>query len=125
MTIVPKINFNHIRKTLFLVFIAVSIFGGGYYLGLNAYIIDFQRYPKVNISRELPVDKRTIDFSLFWRVWDTLNANYFDKSRIKPASMVYGAISGMVAAVGDPYTVFLAPSENKVVNEDLNGSFEG
>ena len=39
--------------------------------------------------------------------------------------MVYGAIQGMVAALGDPYTVFLKPSENKIVREDLNGSFEG
>jgi carboxyl-terminal processing protease len=31
----------------------------------------------------------------------------------------------MVAAVGDPYTVFLTPSNNKVVQEDLQGSFDG
>ncbi|MCX6705750.1 MAG: S41 family peptidase, partial [Candidatus Woesebacteria bacterium] len=29
------------------------------------------------------------------------------------------------SAVGDPYTVFLPPGDNKVVNEDLSGSFEG
>jgi len=38
---------------------------------------------------------------------------------------VYGAIKGMVAAVGDPYTVFLPPQENKVVQEDLQGNFDG
>ena len=54
-----------------------------------------------------------------------LSANYFDKSKLVPSQMVYGAISGMVSAVGDPYTVFLPPSENKVVEEDLSGSFEG
>ena len=39
--------------------------------------------------------------------------------------MVYGAIEGMVSAVGDPYTVFLPPDKNKVVQEDLQGTFEG
>jgi len=39
--------------------------------------------------------------------------------------MIYGAIEGMVASLGDPYTSFLPPDENKVVQEDLTGSFEG
>jgi carboxyl-terminal processing protease len=39
--------------------------------------------------------------------------------------MVYGAISGMVSALGDPYSMFLPPAQNKVVDEDLSGSFEG
>jgi carboxyl-terminal processing protease len=66
-----------------------------------------------------------VDFALFWRVWDSLSAKYFDKSKLNPGKMVYGAISGMVAAIGDPYTVFLGPDENKIVQEDLNGSLEG
>ncbi len=31
----------------------------------------------------------------------------------------------MVSSLGDPYTVFLPPSENKLVQEDLGSSFEG
>jgi carboxyl-terminal processing protease len=41
------------------------------------------------------------------------------------SDLVLGAMKGMVAAVGDPYTVFLTPSENKVTQEDLSGNFEG
>jgi len=39
--------------------------------------------------------------------------------------MVYGAIQGMVAAVGDPYSMFLPPEQNKVVEDDLHGNFSG
>jgi carboxyl-terminal processing protease len=39
--------------------------------------------------------------------------------------MVYGAISGMVESLGDRYTVFLPPTQNKIVNENLSGNFEG
>ena len=39
--------------------------------------------------------------------------------------MTYGAISGMVSALGDPYTVFLAPKQNKSSNADLAGEFGG
>ena len=84
-----------------------------------------KKFPRVTISREIPPDKSDLDFSLFWRVWDTVSSRYFDKSKIIPANMIYGAIEGMVVAIGDPYTTFLPPSENKVVQEDLNGSFEG
>ena len=31
----------------------------------------------------------------------------------------------MVAAVGDPYTFFLTPEQQKSSREELNGSFEG
>ena len=39
--------------------------------------------------------------------------------------MVYGAISGLVSSLSDPYTVFLPPKENKASNEDLTGEFGG
>jgi carboxyl-terminal processing protease len=66
-----------------------------------------------------------LDFSLFWEVWDRLAANYLDKAALRPDEMIYGAIRGMTAALGDPYTVFLPPAENKQAKEDLNGAFEG
>lgn len=38
---------------------------------------------------------------------------------------VWGAISGMVESLGDPYTVFLPPEDKKSFEEDVNGSFGG
>lgn len=119
-----KFNLSKIRKVILFVFLGVVIFGGGYYVGVAGYRISWQKALNVNIERTIPPDKN-VDFTLFWKVWDTLSAKYFDQGKLIPSEMVYGAIQGMVAAVGDPYTVFLKPSENKVVQEDLNGSFEG
>jgi len=48
-----------------------------------------------------------------------------DKKDIDEEKMSYGAIEGMVASLGDPYTVFLPPSDNKAANEDLAGEFGG
>lgn len=121
----PKLCFYSVRKTLLNVFLVVVIFLAGYVFGYKGYIASFEPYPKVTIERELPSSKQDLDFSLFWKVWDTLEAKYFDKDQLIPAKMVYGAIQGMVASVGDPYTVFLPPDDNKVVQEDLQGSFEG
>ncbi|MCX6703987.1 MAG: S41 family peptidase [Candidatus Woesebacteria bacterium] len=119
-----KLSFVKVRKLILVLVAAIGIFVGGYFLGVKGYRAEVTKALQVNISRAIPPDKN-VDFSLFWQVWDTLSAKYFDKSKLVPSQMVYGAIQGMVSAVGDPYTIYLPPSQNKIVNEDLSGSFEG
>lgn len=65
------------------------------------------------------------DLSLMWKVRDKLKQSFLEKDKMVDKNMVYGAISGMVASLGDPYTVFLAPKENKSTNDDLAGEFGG
>jgi carboxyl-terminal processing protease len=65
------------------------------------------------------------DMSLFWQVWEKLEASYLIKADLQPEAMVYGAIKGMTAALGDPYTVFLPPPENQESKDELDGAFEG
>jgi len=66
-----------------------------------------------------------LDLSLMWKVKDKLEQEFLEKDKMKPEEMTYGAISGMVSALGDPYTVFLAPKQNKSSNADLAGEFGG
>ncbi len=70
-------------------------------------------------------DEAKVDMTLFWQVWDLLRKKYFNQQALNQEAMVYGAIKGMVASLGDPYTVFLPPTENKLTNEDLDGKFGG
>ncbi|MFV1917059.1 MAG: S41 family peptidase [Patescibacteria group bacterium] len=121
----PKIRLSALRRLLFIFVIVAGAFSGGYLLGNKGYKADLKGVTNVTISRDLPWDRKDLDFSLFWRVLDTLDEKYFDKAKLVRSKMVYGAIQGMVAAVDDPYTVFLPPPENKVVQEDLQGAFEG
>ena len=65
------------------------------------------------------------DLTMFWDVWSKLEANYLDKGAIDPQKMIYGAISGMTAALDDPYTSFFPPTENSRSKEDLSGEFSG
>ncbi len=81
--------------------------------------------PIVTVSRTSPPANREVDFSIFWDVWDRLEQRYLDKKALDPQKMVYGAVSGMVASLADPYTVFLPPKDNAGFKDDLNGSFEG
>ncbi len=66
-----------------------------------------------------------LDLSLMWKVKDKLEQEFLEKDKLKDEEMTYGAISGMVSALDDPYTVFLAPKENKSSNADLAGEFGG
>ncbi len=81
--------------------------------------------PTVSITNKVPPATVNLDFKLFWDTWDLLSRSYFDKKAVDSTKLFYGAISGMVAAVGDPYTVFLPPEQQKFSKDELNGSFEG
>ncbi len=66
-----------------------------------------------------------VDFNLFWDVWNTLEEDYVDRDKINEKELFYGAIRGMVAALGDPYTVYMDPKIAQEFEDDLAGTFEG
>lgn len=74
---------------------------------------------------EQPAEFKDVNFKEFWEVWKILEQNYVDTDKIKSDQMVYGAIKGMTASLGDPYTLFLPPTDQKRSAEDLQGSFYG
>jgi carboxyl-terminal processing protease len=45
--------------------------------------------------------------------------------KVSDQTRVWGAISGMVDSLGDPYTTFFPPAEAKAFNEEISGNFEG
>ena len=120
-----KLNLHSARLIIIIVLLVVVAGWTGFWLGTHQFQIDFSQKSIVKIDRKIPANKQDVDFALFWEVWDRLEENYLNKEAIDPAQMVFGAIQGMVASLGDPYTVFLKPPENKEVKEDLNGAFEG
>tara|TARA_B100000745_G_scaffold300588_1_gene255574 strand:- start:4406 stop:5713 length:1308 start_codon:yes stop_codon:yes gene_type:complete len=82
----------------------------------------------------------TIDLSPVWRVWNILDERFIDayatttpqtatttekKQSEKDQEKVWGMISGLVESMGDPYTVFLPPTQAEIFNDDISGSFEG
>lgn len=108
------------------VLIAILTFVIGWQLGQKDVQVRWEKYGiKFKVENREPPKNIDIDFKLFWNTWDLLSREYLDKKALDPQKLFYGAISGMVAAVGDPYTVFLPPDEQKSQKEELNGSFEG
>lgn len=70
-----------------------------------------------------------VDFAPFWKAWGIINNEYVPtSSSSKPLTdqaRVWGAIQGMVASLGDPYTVFFPPVESQQFASDIKGSFSG
>jgi len=71
------------------------------------------------------VGDRDVDLSLMWQVWDRLEDKYLFPEKIDSEKMMYGAVSGLTAALDDPYTSFLPPTQNKRSKEELSGEFGG
>ncbi|TSC86885.1 MAG: Uncharacterized protein G01um10147_760 [Microgenomates group bacterium Gr01-1014_7] len=109
-----------------LIAIATLTFLLGWQLGHRDIEVKWANYKPIFsvTNRELPKNVN-LDFKLFWDTWDLISRTYIDKKALDPQKMFYGAISGMVSAIGDPYTVFLPPQQQKSTKEELGGSFEG
>ncbi|MFA6227996.1 MAG: S41 family peptidase [Patescibacteria group bacterium] len=68
--------------------------------------------------------KKDVDFQLYWDTLGIIHGKYYAQD-IPDTKLFYGSLQGMVAALGDPYSVFLTPSDAQQFQEDLNGTFEG
>jgi len=83
--------------------------------------------PKTLFERNPEADKDAdIDFNIFWEAWKEVDRNYIEKEALENTKQrVYGAVKGMVAALGDPYSLYLDPEETKEFNTELDGKFTG
>src|SRR5579872_6953857 len=70
-----------------------------------------------------------VDLTPLWRAWNLLDQNFVEvhasSSIPTDTQKVYGAIQGLVASYGDPYTTFFPPSDAQVFDQNISGSFGG
>ena len=67
---------------------------------------------------------KDVDFSLYWKVLDLIKQNAYIKN-IPETQLFYGSLSGIVASLNDPYSVFMTPQDASNFQHDLSGNFEG
>ncbi len=106
--------------------ILISLFTG-YFFGINKVSYEWKNYkPQFQIiNKEPPTGVIAIDATSFWTVWEKLQTNYYDKSKLDTQKMLNGAINGMVQALGDPFTMYLPPVANNNFKQGLAGQFSG
>ncbi len=119
-----QVPFSKFRSYILIAALVILSVGIGYQLGERKLELSITPDKRVVVGTQPPASLN-VDFSLFWVVWQKLTSTYIDHTSIDPQKMVWGAISGMVNSLGDPYTVFLPPTDNKSFKDELGGEFEG
>jgi carboxyl-terminal processing protease len=67
---------------------------------------------------------KDVDFRLFWEVWKDLQERYYEQP-LKDKDLFYGALNGLAAGTGDPYTSFFEPQAAEEFTASIKGSFGG
>ena len=113
-------------KKIILSLSAVFIVGGVFLLGMYAGIRLRPEAEKiVNVCFKDPSGVTAVDFSPFWKAWTILDEKYIFSASTTDQKKVWGAIQGLAASTGDPYTMFFPPSDASIFEADIAGTFEG
>lgn len=113
-------------------------FVGGFALGGNSRV---QSALPASVAQAIGAETAPegVDLSPVWRAWRIMDEKFVpasvpekNASSTEPEPVgtpeerrVYGMIQGLAESLGDPYTFFLPPVEQKQFEEDLSGEFSG
>lgn len=127
------------NKTSSILAVSLGLIAGAFALGLN---IGAGQVPAAEqVAQVVQKDgdpltagpsADTIDFTPYWRVWNTLEKKFIPfgtstdaTSTIALEERLYGSIEGLVKSYGDPYTVFMRPTVSEEFKIATKGSLEG
>lgn len=115
-----------------LFYCLILLIGGSFFVGFysGAYYEKEVQVPQeygLLKGREKEIPKylsKDVEFDLLWDVWSRVKNDYVHKNT-PDTKLFYGALAGIVASLGDPYSVFLTPETSEKFHESLSGSFQG
>lgn len=117
-----KIHYKKIIYILVSALLLGIVFGIGLYMG-------YSHRPEIDkvtsVINKTPQVETDADFSAFWKAWNILKEKSIYTDKTTDQARVWGAIEGLAASFGDPYTTFFAPADNKSFKEEIKGSFSG
>jgi carboxyl-terminal processing protease len=106
-------------RTLMKVFIAVmlalSVVTASYAAGFGTHWW---------LNKDSPTTEEADQFTVFWEAWHLLEKDFYGQLPTAQ-QMTYAAIRGVLATLGDPYTIFVEPKPRQLEKDDLRGSFGG
>ncbi len=107
-------------KSISVILLVVIAYYAGWQSGHKGLVFEPKEFKVIN-QQNAP---STVDYSLLWNAIGVLNDKYIDKP-LDQQKILYGAVSGAVAALGDPYTSFFDPGQLQDFQSQLSGSFSG
>lgn len=115
---------NTAKKYAFSILVFVLLFSSGFFLGKNSNSLKSASITDVILNSNSGT-ANSADLTLFWKAWRIIDQKSPGAKEVSNNDRIYGAIKGLAASLGDPYTVFFTPSEQKSFQEELKGSFSG
>lgn len=121
-----------IVSVLIAIVVAVMIVGGAFLGGyaVSQAVLARNIAPTVptlpltqNLTDQSPSEFKQ-DMPVFWEAWKLVNENFYTQP-LDQEKMTYGAVGGMVEALGDVHTAFVDPKRAEYLRSQLQGSFEG
>jgi len=118
---------NGIWSFAIALFLLSAVFALGVYVGqekrsATEKITSVFNKENSNITFDVP----QTDFGPFWKAWYSINQKYNSSNgTTTDQDKVWGAIQGLVASLGDPYSVFLPPEDAEIFEENIQGNFGG
>jgi carboxyl-terminal processing protease len=112
-------------KNLLVVFIAGLVVGAGLFsVGLNAGWFETSK-KVITLPPNATSTVLDADMELFWNSVSLVKEKHFKAHEVSDEDFLYGAIEGVLGALGDPYSTFFSPSNAQKFEEDIQGIFGG
>lgn len=112
--------------------VGAVIFGLAFLFGFNYgknYQTETEKMSLIIRNTTTSASTTPIDFEPFWTAWRKISENYITTGSttemVNDETRMFGAIAGMAASIGDPYTIFFPPVETKEFDEQISGQIEG
>jgi carboxyl-terminal processing protease len=104
--------------------LASGAFGAGIVLGYTGHALQASAGPGIVGKAHATGD--LAEFDTFWQAWDIVQENFVDREALVKTELEYGAIRGMIEALGDDgHTIFMTPEEVVRQRTDISGKFTG
>ncbi|MEZ4560123.1 MAG: S41 family peptidase [Caldilineaceae bacterium] len=102
--------------------VATGIFGAGVLVGSNTSpLAQAGSFRPQDAPEDFPKE-----FDIFYQAWDIVEERFVDQEALDETAMTYGAIEGMLKALGDEgHTDFLTPKELEYQRSDISGTYKG
>jgi carboxyl-terminal processing protease len=118
-------NFNSLKNNktgvgILVVVALVIAFWAGHHIGAGSAAYGGENNPAADATAVTDAQ-----FAPFWKVWHLLDEKYVAAASTTAQDKIYGAIQGLAASEGDPYTVFFPPVANGEFQSEIAGDFEG
>ena len=108
---------NFVFAVLIICLLSFSVFGAG------CSIVKEKLQPATVIEKQL--SNLPPEFNILSDVWNVLSQDYVDKGKLDVTKLSRGAVKGMLEALDDPYTVYVAPETYKLELSSFEGKFYG